>query len=239
MFIEMNELPKNDLVTIFVGRNSQEHKLPITDLVKSPVLNAWLHAESSKPYVMHPDLTKVNNQHFASVIRFMHKGEYLPKMVEIPTGIPNGTAVTRKGLEKLRTSEQYSKELIRAGNLYELAEVFQVEGLEDYIYARVTGAEFQKYSHEAMLSLARTMFSRPKATTGPGADAEERQGLNKLEEWILKWLAFEFQSIMKRHSKLFFQVAGRTGKANFFQRLLRVKAAQVDVVGGEPDQLDD
>lgn len=239
MFIEMKDMPKNDLITIFVGRNSQEHKLPTADLVKSPVLNGWLHTDSNKSYVMHPDLTKINNQHFVSIIRYMHMGEYLPKMVDIPTGISNGTPVTRKGLGTLRTSEQYSKELIRAGHLYLLAELFQVEGLTDYIYARITTCEFQKYGHEAMLALARTVFSRPQVTTGPGDESEEPQTLNNLEEWILRWLAFEFQSIMKKNSKLFFQVAGRTGKAKFFQRLLRVKAEQVDSVGGEPDQLDD
>ena len=234
-FADINGLSKNDLVTIYVGANSHEHKIPSADLAKSPVLMSWLKTDSEKPYVMHPNLTSVDNQHFASLIRFMHNGEYLPKLVGIPVSMNNtsGTPVLRKGLEKLRTSDQYSMQLIRAGHLYKLAELFLVEGFKKYIYQRITEAEFCTYNNSAVLDLASLIFSRPKGTAQASTDSTE-----ELEEWILTKIAWEYQTIMKKHSSLFFKVAAKTGKSKFFQRLLRRKAELVDEAGGEPEQLD-
>ena len=111
---------------------------------------SWLKTDSDKPYVMHPNLTSVNNQHFASLIRFMHSGGYLPKVVDIPVSMNSrsGTPVLRKGLDKLTTSDQYSMQLVRAGHLYKLAELFVVEGFTKYIHKRITEAEFCTYKQQ-------------------------------------------------------------------------------------------
>ena len=37
MFADMNDLSKNDIVTIYVGANSHEHKIPRANLAKSPI----------------------------------------------------------------------------------------------------------------------------------------------------------------------------------------------------------
>ena len=234
-FAAMNHIPKNDLVTIYVGSNSHEHKIPRSDLGKSPVLMSWLKTDSDQPYVMHPNLTGVNNQHFASLIRFMHKGEYLPKVVDIATGMNDraGTAVTRKGLDKLMTSDEYSAQLVRAGHLYKLAEKFQVLGFAAHVYYRIAETEFCPYNRSALLDLANIIFSRPGAVA-PDSDDDT----NKLEAWILTKIGWEFQAISKKHSTQLFKVVAKTGRSQFFQRLLKRKVDLVDEAGGEPEMLD-
>lgn len=238
----ISDIPKKDLVIVYVGRTTQEHHIPIQDLAKSPVLTSWIHKDADCPYIMHPNLRTVNNQHFASIIRFMHKGEYLPNTTNIPTGFDeHRNATAKRGLNGLRTSGQYSAELVRAGHLYQLAEKFQVDGLTEHIHKRVTQYAFREYSHEAMLKFARIIFCRPGATTGPisDVDGDNTSKVNKLEEWTLRWLAYQFQPITKDHCTLLYNVIGATGKSRFFQRLLRTKANQVDNLGGEPDYVDD
>lgn len=229
----MNSLAWSELVTIYVGANSHEHRIPRADLAKSPILTSWVKTDSDAPYIMHPDLRTVNSQHFGSLIRFMHTGEYLPRVVEIPTGMNGrGTVLQRKGLDKLRTSEEYSAQLVRAGQLYKLAEQFQVQGLTDYIFNRVSEAELITYTNEALLTFAINFFSRPAATICGSSET------NQLEVWILEKIAWEFQVIMKNHAAQFFKIPSKTGKSNFFPRLLRRKAEQVEEIGGEPDHLD-
>jgi hypothetical protein len=241
----VKDTPKKELVIIYVGRNSQEHQIPVDDLAKSPILSSWVNnSEERQPFIMHPNLRNVNNQHFASLIRFMHNGEYLPATADIPTGFDENThATAQKGLTGLRTSDQYSKELVRAGYLYRLAEQFEIEGLPEYIHKRVTQYAFRDYTHESMLNFARIIFTRPAVTTdvssAAGTDHETASIGKKLEDWVLCWLAYQYQPVAREHSALFFNVVGVTAKSKFFQRLLRTKADQVDNLGGEPDYVDD
>ena len=235
MFADTNSLFKNDIVTIYVGAGSHEHKIPRADLAKSPILTSWLKTDADKPYIMHPNLTGINNQHFASLICFMHKGEYLPRVVNIPTGMNSrcGTAVMRKGLDKLVTSDQYSVQLVRAGHLYKLAELFQVRGFTKYIHHRITETEFSPYNVSAVLDLANIIFSRLSAT--PPATIENT---DSLEAWILTKLGWEFQTIMKKHSSQFFKVVAKTRRSEFFERFLDRKKELVRQAGGEPEQLE-
>jgi hypothetical protein len=131
----------------------------------------------------------------------------------------------------LTTSDEYSKELVRAGHLYELAEKFHVQGMTEHIFQRVTEAEFATYRNEALLKFAGIIFSRPCAVNTVDND-------NRLEDWILNKIGWEYQAIMKNHSTQFFKLASRTTRSNFFPRVLRRKADLVEVAGGEPDQLE-
>jgi hypothetical protein len=241
----IKDTPKKELVMIYVGRNSHEHQIPVNDLAKSSVLSSWVNnSGKGQPFIMHPDLRNVNNQHFASLVRFMHNGEYLPATADIPTGFDENThATAQRGLTGLRTSDQYSKELVRAGYLYRLAEFFEIKGLPEYIHKRVTQYAFRDYTHEAMLNFARIIFSRPAVTkdvsSAAGTDQDTANTGKKLEDWVLRWLAYQFQPVTREHCGLFYHVIGATGKSKFFQRLLRTKADQVDNLGGEPDYVDD
>jgi hypothetical protein len=230
-FQELSNVSHLDLVTIYVGNTNHEHKILQEHLVKSKVLSSWVKTDSKTPYVMHPDLTMINNHHFASLIRFMSKGFYHPRMVKINTGVSLNGPLKRLGLQKLSTSDEYSKELLRAGHLYELAEKFQVEGMTEHIFQRVTEAEFATYRNEALLKFAGIMFSR----AGAGSTLDND---NKLEDWVLTKIGWDFQGIMKNHSTSFFKLASKTAKSNFFARVLRRKADLVEVAGGEPDQLE-
>ena len=236
-FQDLNVLPRTDLVTIYVGAASHEHRIPQADLAKSRVLKEWLKTDSDEPYVMHPALKAVDNRHFASLIRFMHKGEYLPKVIDIAIGSmsSHGTALTRKGLNTLMTAEQYSNQLVRAGHLYKLAEKFEVKPFEQYIYSRITETEFYPYSNNSVLDLAGIIFSRPNALR-----PDFLVDTNDLELWILTKIAWQFQPIMNLDADRvkFFKTVAKTNKSQFCQRLFRRKADLVDEAGGEPDHLE-
>lgn len=217
---------EDNKVLIMVGTQNSEHYVRLEDLNKSSILSKMARHNGRHKYVMHPELRQINSDLFSSAAQFMRLGSYVPNIV--------GMAGTERiGLEGLRTSSDYSRELVRAGKLYVLAEALQIQGLQNHIYTKISQTQFQTYTIRSVLELALTIFGRRVRV--PQNENEQ----DDVEKWILGTLVERFQAMLMEQSAFYIHIASATNQRRFSIRLLRAKADQIERDGGETQILDD
>ena len=217
---------EDNKVLIMVGAKNSEHYIRSGDLNKSNVLSNMARRNGRHTYVMHPELRQIDSELFTSAAQFMRLGSYVPNIV-------NMARTERIGLEGLRTSLDYSRELVRAGKLYVLAEALQIKGLQNHVYTKISQTQFQTYTIKSMLELALTIFGR--RVRGDQTQTEQ----DDLEKWIIETLVERFQPMLMEQSAFYVYVTSATNQRRFAIRLLRAKADQIEKAGAEPQILDD
>jgi hypothetical protein len=219
-------------------------------LDKSPILRELVSQGSDEgPYIMHPELTKIDGDHFRSVWHFLVTDEYLPALVSNP----RGDNVLPKQLDGLVSGDDYRKEAIRAGHLYVIAKRLGMASLEDLIYRKITQAQYQQYGIKCQLDLAKILFSRPEEgvlyvhrakftrdgrkihtdDNNMNNDNQSRDDTHDpLEEWLIQSLKDKFQPMLINHAALFFQIAnhGLCAKRGFGKRVFKRKVEDWDAL---------
>ncbi|KAJ4528208.1 hypothetical protein HRR83_000959 [Exophiala dermatitidis] len=239
----IQERPLAERVQIYIGPQNKVFTVGIRDLDKSPVLKALVHhgvasgaAGSEGPFIMHPELTKIDANHFQPVFQFLLMDEYVPTIISNP----KGANVFPKQLDGLVTVGEYQAEALRGGYIYVIAKALGMRGLEDLVLRKITQAQYLGggggYGVKCLLDLAMVVFSRPEenelakrakhqlreddgADGGDGLagvngrhgmgqnDGGEEEVEDRLELWLIESLKDKLQQTLINHAKLFFMVA--------------------------------
>lgn len=222
-------LPATHQVKIYIGKRNKLCFVSRTNLEKSPVLTSWILEDPNEgPFVMRPQLQKTEVLDFDAICQYLHSGEYAPLLVAkdggemVLDGIANGDEA------------EYSKQLVRAGRIYVLAQMYQVQGLDELVYKKVTGVDVKRYSLKSFVELAGLVFSDKRPVGFQVGQEVEGEGEKKdmLEEWIVGQMAHNFQEVTKSRHDQFWGVVEKTRKKMFFAKVLEEAAERYRTTGG-------
>ncbi|KAK5097979.1 hypothetical protein LTS08_006734 [Lithohypha guttulata] len=237
---DMQTVPERDRIKIYVGRKNKQCFVGRPNLLKSPVLTSWITEEEpgQSPYIMRPQLLKTDFTDFDAVCQYLHSGEYAPLLLETR---PGSAAWILDGKDGEDIDAEYSRQLIRAGRIHVIAQMFKIEGLDDLVFRKVTMVDTKKYSLHSLVKVAEVVFSgqaASKATTAEGqingdnGTAAAPDTTDKLEEWIVGQVASNLQEITKTRSEEFWPMVNKTKKTMFYARVLEEAADQYRATGG-------
>lgn len=242
----LRSTPQDDRVKIFVGKRNRPIYVKRTDLAKSPVLKAYIVDDAIQgPFIMRPQLMRTNFGDFEAVSQYLRSGEYAPMLLEDPTE-PGGPMV----LDNVKVDESYAKELVRSGRLYKIAKRFQVEGMAELVFRKVSQVDPGKFNVQSLVTVAEIVFRNQ----GKGADScvghstdnaqdaqssgvttiidEDDDPQDVLEEWIIGKLAHNFREIMRIQRERFWEVVKTTNQKMMYARVLEEVAKQYRATGG-------
>lgn len=242
-FATLQLQPTEERVQVFVGKESEIFEVGVQNLGKSPVLQSLVNKVSAEqPYIMHPELTKIDPDHFQSVCQFLLADEYVPAIIDNR----NGPDVLPKRLDGCVTAEDYRNEALRAGHLYVIAKRLGMERLEELIRRKITQAQFQPYGVKCLLELAKIVFSRPEeselaARKGKFIRAATMGQEDALENWLVTHLKEKLQKVLINHARLFFEIAqhGACEKRGFATRIFRSKVEEWEALGTQTVAIED
>lgn len=242
----VNGLRSNEVISIHVGNPIVVHTIPRAHIHKSPILQSWLTENTAtSPFVMTPQLLEVDSPIFAKLAQYVITDEYTPK-----AAAAFGEARVSHMLSGVvASSETYSEELLKAGQLFVLAMQLEAEDLQTHIYTKVTTTEFRKYDDLAMLRFAKIIFGRPVfkdgvQLTGESRDTDDsvvqrKNNAQLMEDWIIERLAKSYWILMGKHSKRFLEVGNQCWKRSLMQKVFRAKADEYDQYHGERVLIED
>ncbi|EXJ87804.1 hypothetical protein A1O1_04731 [Capronia coronata CBS 617.96] len=242
----LQERPLSERVKIYVGPKNAVFTVGLQDLDKSPVLKSMVQQDATEgPYIMHPELAKINAEHFQSVFQYLLMDEYVPAIISNPKG-PDQLP---KQLDALTTAEDYRKEALRAGHVYVIAKALGMTSLQYLILRKITDAQYQPYGIKCQLDLAMIVFSRPEEgellkrgkIKADADDADRGESEDALEVWLVESLKDKLQPVLIQHAPLFFQVAnhGACAKRGFGTRIFRRKVEDWEKLGGDVVAIED
>ncbi|EXJ83013.1 hypothetical protein A1O3_06830 [Capronia epimyces CBS 606.96] len=234
----LQERPMAERVKIYVGPKNRVFTVGLQDLDKSTVLKSLMNQDTTEgAYIMHPELTKINADHFQSVFQYLLMDEYVPAI----TSNPDGPDRLPKQLDGLTTAEDYQTEALRAGRVYVIAKGLGMASLQDLILRKITEAQYQPYGIKCHLDLAMVVFSRPEKSELLKGKINMSPGEDALEDWLVESLKDRLQAMLIHHARLFFQVAnhGACAKRGFGTRIFRRKVEDWEELGGEVVAIED
>ncbi|KAL2410434.1 hypothetical protein ABEF95_001688 [Exophiala dermatitidis] len=264
----LQDRPLAERVRIYVGSKNKVFTVGIRDLDKSPVLKALLvhhdvpgagaaGSEGPYNYIMHPELTKIDAEHFQPVFQFLLMDEYVPAIISNP----KGPAVFPKQLDGLVTVSDYQREALRGAHIYVIAKALGMRGLEDLVFKKITQAQHfggGGYGVKCQLDLAMVVFSRPEeselakrakhqlrgddgADGGDGVALRDGEEEDRLEHWLIESLKDKLQQTLINHAKQFFNVAnhGACARRGFAARIFRRKVEDWERLGGDVVAIED
>ncbi|KAG9774467.1 hypothetical protein KCU88_g5443, partial [Aureobasidium melanogenum] len=277
----IQERPLAERVRIYIGPQNKVFTVGIRDLDKSPVLKALLvvhqdvgsaggagsagsgsaaGSEGPYNYIMHPELTKIDANHFQPVFQFLLMDEYVPTIISNP----KGANVVPKQLDGLVTVGEYQNEALRGGHIYVIAKALGMRDLEDLVLRKITQAQYLGggggYGVKCLLDLAMVVFSRPEENElakrakhqlrgDDGADGGDGVALrngeeeeeDRLEHWLIESLKDKLQQTLIDHAKQFFMVAnhGACARRGFAARIFRRKVEDWEKLGGDVVAIED
>ncbi|KAL2433539.1 hypothetical protein ABEF95_005180 [Exophiala dermatitidis] len=265
----IQERPLAERVKIYIGPQNKVFTVGIRDLDKSPVLKALVHhgvasgaAGSEGPFIMHPELTKIDSEHFKTVFQFLLMDEYVPAIISNA----KGANVFPKQLDGLVTVGEYQDEALRGGHIYVIAKALGMRDLEDLVLRKITQAQYLGggggggYGAKCLLDLAMVVFSRPEENElakrakhqlrrddgADGADGADGEGdkedeEDRLELWLIESLKDKLQQTLINHARLSFMVAnhGACARRGFAARIFRRKVEDWEKLGGDVVAIED
>ncbi|KAJ9610496.1 hypothetical protein H2200_005273 [Cladophialophora chaetospira] len=242
--------PSEQRVKIYVGKNNTVCEVGLEDLEKSPVLKSLVNStDTSKPFIMHPELTVILTDHFQAVREFLLTDEYMPAMMDNP----KGQAIFPKLLGDCTTIEDYRREALRGAHLYLIAKGLAMSGMQDLVFRKITTAQYREYGIKCLLDMAQVVFSSPqksvligkgksKAVEGDNGSKSKIDGNgDPLEDWLIQMLGSKLRRVMIDHAKQFFKVAenGACLARGFGIRVLRWKVNFWDEAGQDVIPIED
>lgn len=228
----LQNTPNTDRIRLYVGKKNRQVFVKRSDLAKSPILTSYIiepdndpDPGQSTPYIMRPQLLKMDFNDFSALVQFLHSGEYEPMLVEA-----EGSAEKEYVLDGFSKDRAYSTELVRAGRIYVIAQMFKVEGLEEVVFGKITKVNERKYSIKSLVELAGVVFSDKRSDIG---GVSTNNGKDKLETWIIGQFAKNLQEIMKTQHDEFWAVEKKTSKKMFLAQVLEETADRYRALGGK------
>lgn len=217
-------------IKIYIGKRQRQIFAQREEIAKSPILTSFIVDDAQQgAFIMRPQLLNTNPADFDAVLQFIHTSTFEPLVVG-----KEGD----KRFEKAYSNDDYGKELIRLGKIYVIAQMFQVQGLEDAIYDKVCTISARRFPNKALVELAGVIFSDKRNTggsaagvtsasssqTAAGEGQDDTAVKDKFEEWIITKVASNLQEIQKHQHEDFWAVEKKTTKKMFYARVLELAA---------------
>ncbi|KIW53124.1 hypothetical protein PV05_08719 [Exophiala xenobiotica] len=135
--------------------------------------NGITSGSGSESFIMHPELTKINADHFVAVQQFLIMDEYVPAIVSHPTG----ENVWPKRLDGLDSVDDYRREALKAASLYVLARRLGMGTLAALVVRKLVECGYQEYQDAGVGAGAGGPGRHPGSARGTGVGVGVRVGV--------------------------------------------------------------
>lgn len=219
----------DEIVNVFIGNATKPFCTTRTAISKSPILSAQIQEDPKHGrFIMHPSLAGADKFDTLAMLQFMQEGEYSPKSVRRSNSNAPPYMLSGKSF-----GYQYNDEVIRAGRLYNLAKVFQVQGFIQHILEKIKSTEYVSYSNVAIMQCTILVYQ--------DAGGNGRMSRDGMETWLIKVLADRFKDIMKSEMEqnLFWDMEQRTARRKVIRDVFALCAENYHNIGGIPIVIQD